>query len=88
MKQKILNILPEVFQKGKVVVNPESWKRGQVTTNVLASFLATMVSFASIFGYDIPVTQEQLVELSSWFLGGVGVYNTIVTIVSTDKIGI
>ena len=35
-KIKALIDLPGIFQKGKVVANPEAWKKGQITAGVVA----------------------------------------------------
>lgn len=74
-----------VFEAGKVVANPKAWKRGQITTTAIVSLLWAGVSTANAFGNPLPVDKD-LIDLLA--VGILGVGNWIVTVVSTDKIGI
>ena len=87
IRAKITALL-EVLDKGKSVANIEAWKNGQVTVNVLVGLLGSLVAVARSFGLDIPVTDDQLFTISSAILGLLGVYNSFVTVASTDKIGL
>lgn len=87
MFSKIPAIL-KVFQHGEIVSNPEAWKRGQITSSYLLVVLTAIVGACKAFGYDVPLTEEQLNYIASGVLSGYGVYNTIATVVSTKKIGI
>lgn len=78
----------DVFQKGKVIANPEAWKKGQVTTGILATFLTALFGFIQLVGYDIPFTDDQVNTIAGWLYGGYGVFNIVATVVSSDKIGL
>lgn len=85
---KALSILPQVFQEGKMVANPEAWKKRQITASLLAGFLASVIGIASAFGYQlVGVSDEQLLAVASGLIAAFGVFNPIATVVSTDKIG-
>jgi hypothetical protein len=81
--------LPDVLRQGKLVANPESWKHGQISVSVLVGFLATLISLGKVFGYDFPVTDEQLLTICSGVMAVFGLfYNPLTTVASTDKIGL
>lgn len=71
-----------LLQKGGVVADPASWKKGQVTTNVLSPFI---IAVAALAGQDGIISQEAAIAISG---GVVAVVNVIMTVVSTDKIGL
>lgn len=77
----------DVLKQGKVVANPEAWKKGQVTAGFLAAFLTAAFGFVRAIGYEIPVTDDQIGVIAGWIYGGYGVYNVVATVVSSDKIG-
>lgn len=87
LRSKISSIL-EALDKGKSLANVESWKSGQVTVNILAGFLASLIGVARAFGFDIPVTDEQLLLVASTLMSALGVYNSFITVATTDKIGL
>jgi hypothetical protein len=78
-----------VFRKGKVVANPTAWKTGQITGSVLAGLLAAIVAGAKTFGYDLPVSDDQLLAIGSGVVAVVGLFlNPAVTVASSDKVGL
>lgn len=85
---KLINLLPEVMQRGKAVANPEAWKKGQITSGILAAFLTALLGLSRALGYDIPLTDEQITYLASGALSMYGMYNVVATVVSTDKVGV
>lgn len=80
--------IPEVLKQGKIVSNPEAWKSGQITVSFLAGFIGLLLSAASIFGLDLPVTQDQLLAIASGILTAFGLLNPVATVASSDKVGI
>lgn len=72
---------------GKEIKNPATWKNAQTTANALASLLATVVTLAKLFGYNIPVTDEQVIVISGAIAALLGVVNGIVTTISSSKVG-
>lgn len=85
---KVVNLLPEAMQQGKVVTNPQAWKAKQITAGMIAALLSTLIALAKAFGYEIPLTETQINDIAIWILGGYGMYNIAVTIASSDKVGI
>lgn len=85
---KLVNLLPDVLKKGQVVANPELWKKGQITSGVLTTFLTAVLALAKVFGYDIPLTDEQIAYIASGILSTYGMYNIVATVASTDKVGL
>lgn len=87
-KVKTVIRLPEVFQEGKMVANPEAWKKGQITASLLAGFFASIIAIADLFGYQLAgVSQEQLLTVAGGIITAFGIFHPVATVVSTDKIG-
>jgi hypothetical protein len=80
--------VPEVLQKGKLVSNPEAWKRGQVTVSVIAGLLAALVAVSKAFGYEIGITDEELTAIGTSVIAIYGIFvSPTITIATTDKLG-
>lgn len=81
--------LPDVLKQGKQVANPVAWKTGQVTVSVLVGFLGTLLTLGKVFGYEFPVSDEQLLAICSGIMAVFGMfYNPVATVASTNKIGL
>lgn len=79
----------KVYKKGQSVSNPESWKNGQITGSILAGFLGALVALAKAYGYELPVSDEQLVTIGAGIVAVVGLFlNPTATVVSSDKVGV
>ena len=79
----------DVFKKGKTVANPVAWKAGQITGSVLAGLLASIVALAKVFGYELPITDDQILAIGSGVVAIVGLFiSPAITVASTDKIGL
>ncbi len=88
-KMKALIDLPKILEQGKTVSNPEAWKRGQITAGVIAGLIGAVVTAARAFGYDLPLTDDQILTIGSAVVTIMGLFWTpTVTVISTDKIGI
>lgn len=88
-KIKALIDLPSVFKQGKMVANPEAWKKGQITAGVIAGLLGAIVTGCRAFGYDLPLTDDQILSIGSAVVAVVGLFWTpTATVVSTDKLGL
>lgn len=74
-----------VFQAGKSVANPALWKAHQVSVTMIAGLLIALVQLAKMFGYEIPLDSDAATAIAGGLLAAV---NVVLTIVSTDKIGI
>lgn len=70
-----------VFQKGKAVANPSTWRTYGIAVQAIAAFLAAVVVALEANGYPLPVSDETIQYLASgvaalWF-GGLGVWRVI-----------
>lgn len=87
-KIKAIINLPDIFQKGKLVASPEAWKRGQIGVGVVAGLLGGIIATSRTFGWDISLTDEQIVDIGSAIVAIVGLFWTpAVTVATTDKLG-
>jgi hypothetical protein len=75
-----------LFQKGKEVANPEAWKKLQVEAN-LAALIIALLSVASSFGYDVPVSEETVKALSTGIVAAYALFNSVLTVITTARIG-
>jgi len=81
--------VPEVLKQGKMVANPVAWKTGQITASVLSALLITVLNLGRVFGYELPVTDEQVNIISAGVVTLVGLFVVpVATIASTEKIGV
>jgi hypothetical protein len=83
-----LKLVYAVFQKGKMVADPVKWKKRQVTSGMIAALLASVIGLAKAFGYDIPLTDDQLLQIGGAIIAVGGLFNAGVTVASTDKFGL
>lgn len=81
---KIFALL-DLFTKGKSVANPEAWKNGQISTNVLAPVVVATAAVAASFGIPVPVSPDDLVLVTAGFLS---IFNTVMTIITSEKVGV
>ena len=87
-KAKAIINIPEILQKGKLVASPVAWKTGQITAGVISGLLGSVVVACRAFGYEIPLSDDQIVNIGSSVVVIVGLFWTpVITIASTDKIG-
>jgi len=80
--------IPDVLKQGKMVSNPAAWKTGQITASVLSALLVTLLNLGRVFGYELPVTDEQINIISAGVVTLVGLFVVpVATVASTEKIG-
>lgn len=85
---KLLALL-SVYRKGNVVANPAAWKNGQITGSIVAGLLGALVALAKTFGYDLPLSDDQLLTIGGAIVAIAGLFlNTTATVVSSDKVGL
>ncbi len=80
--------LIKALQAGQELKDPAKWKKGQNLTNAVAAVLAGLIAVLKFGGIEIPVTDEQLVEMSSIVAAILAVVNGYITTASTQKIGV
>jgi hypothetical protein len=78
----------ELFQKGKEVANPETWKNATVATNVVVALLGTFVGLSKTFGYDLGLDDGTLQNLAAGIVASVGVVNAVMHVVTSKRVGV
>lgn len=74
-----------LFRQGQAVADPQLWKKRQITATVLAGLILAIVNVAAAFGYPLPIDMETANAIAG---GIIGIVNVILTITTTNKIGI
>jgi hypothetical protein len=87
MFDKIKDIF-KVLNTGKMVADPVAWKKGQITGGLVAGFLGALIALAKGFGYVIPLTDDQLLQIGGAVVAVFSLFNAGATVVSTDKLGL
>ena len=80
-----LMALFDLFRKGVSVSDPVLWKTRQIKSTVLAAFILAVINVAVVFGYSIPIDTETANLIAA---GIIALVNTVLTITTTNKIGI
>ena len=80
-----LMALFDLFRKGVSVSDPVLWKTRQIKSTVLAAFILAVINVVAVFGYSIPIDTETANLIAA---GIIALVNTILTITTTNKIGI
>ena len=81
---KLLPILL-LFKQGHAVADPKVWKNRQITITALGAFLVALFQVLKAFGVEIPVDEEIANTIAA---GVLAVFNIVLTLVTTDKIGL
>ena len=77
-----------VFTAGQMVANPLAWKKGQMTGGLVAGFLGALIALAKGFGYDLNLTDSQLLQIGGAIVAVFGLFNGAATVVSTNRFGL
>jgi len=80
-----LKLFYDLFRKGQEVANPDSWKNKQITANILAGIILSIVALAKAFGYDLPIDQDMAISIGGGFIT---IVNVILTITTSKKVGL
>lgn len=83
-----LATLFKALQAGQELKNPEKWKKGQNLINLVSALLAGIIAAARLAGLDIPMTDEQLIEVATIVAGVLALINGYLTTATTQKIGV
>jgi len=85
---KLLALL-NVYRKGECCVHAAAWKNGQITGSVVAGLLAAIVATSKAFGFDLPISDEQLVTIGGAIVAIVGLFiNPAITAATSSKVGL
>ena len=76
------------LKKGKELKNKEIYKNLQSLTNVVAALVAFAVAAIKLFGYEIPITDDQIVMVSGGIASLVFVGNSVITLATSKTVGI
>ena len=78
-----------VYRKGECCIHAAAWKNGQITGSIVAGLLAALVAASKAFGFDLPITDEQLLSIGSAIVAVVGVFiNPAITAATSAKVGL
>lgn len=76
----------QVFQRGKAVANPATWRVYATSVQVVLALLTAVVALLRANGYDLPVTDETLAHLATGVVGLVfGVRGVLGVITREDR---
>ncbi len=79
--------LIKALKAGHELSNPAAWKKGQNLTNSVAAVVAGVIALLKIFGVEIPVTDEVIVEVASIIAAILALTNRYITTASSKKMG-
>lgn len=74
-----------LLRKGSALSKASAWKQHQVNANMLAGVLAALVMVAKAFGYDIPLSNEDMAIIGGAILA---VVNAVLTMISNHEVGL
>ena len=74
-----------LFRKGRCVSDPAKWKARQIEASALVAVMWAAVQAASAWGVEIPIDGDTIDGIA---VGLLAVVNWVLTIVTTDKIGL
>uniref|UniRef100_A0A6C0JYC7 Holin n=1 Tax=viral metagenome TaxID=1070528 RepID=A0A6C0JYC7_9ZZZZ len=81
--------LPEVFQQGKMLTDAAAWKRGNIAVSMVTGFLASIVAIAKLFGYELPLTDDQIVTIGGAIFAVTGMFlHPTLEVATTEKLGV
>jgi hypothetical protein len=78
----------EAFKIGKQLTNSATWKNRTLTTNLISGLVVSVTVIAQGAGYYISIDPEQLSQLIGGGYAALGVFNAIMTCVTSSKVGI
>jgi len=80
-----LYALWDLFKKGSSVDDPAKWKNRQITVTVLTPVIMSVAYVTNTFGLDLQLDQETAAAIAG---GIIAIVNVVLTITTTDKIGL
>ena len=82
---KKLFALLALFRQGAAVTDPALWKKRQITATVLLPFFAALAATVRAFGYELPVTDEEILQVVT---GLVVAINLVLTVTTSRRAGL
>lgn len=77
-----------VFTIGQSVANPAAWKLGKITGDMVAALLSALVVLARAFGYDLHISDSDLLQLGGSVVILYAAISSASTVASTTVIGL
>lgn len=84
----LLTDILQAFRLGKQVADPATWKKRALAINALSGLLAALAAVAKGFGYDLRLDQATLEAAAGGLVALLAIYNAVVTVVSSTKVGL
>lgn len=84
----LISDITTVFRQGKAVANPKLWKDRTLAANTVFTLLSAITAVAVSFGYNFNIDQNTLQALAGGIAAIVTIANSIVHVVSSDKVGL
>lgn len=78
----------DLFRKGQSVANPAAWKNTQTSINSLVILITVFAEFGRSVNPAINITPDMILTISTWVIAGIAGLNTIITIISSTKVGL
>jgi hypothetical protein len=78
----------KLIQAGHELKNPTVWSNLQSLTNVIAALATGAVSAARLFGFDLPLTDEQLLQAAGAVATILFVGNSVLAVATTKDAGL
>ena len=78
----------KLIQAGNELKNPTVWSNLQSLTNVVAALVTCAVSTARLLGFDLPLTDEQLLQAAGAVATLLFIANSVLSVATTKDAGI
>jgi hypothetical protein len=75
------------MSKGKEIINPATWKDRQRTTSIVVALLGVSFLGLRFSGVELPVSDEDVAQISAGIAAILGATNHVVTTISSKKVG-
>ncbi|MGV0961810.1 MAG: hypothetical protein ACOYB1_18450 [Limnohabitans sp.] len=80
--------LIKALQAGHELADPAAWKKGQNLMNLTASVITGLVAVLHWKWPELPVTDEQIIDIASVAAGILAVINGYLTTATSKKVGV
>lgn len=77
-----------VFQAGKELTKATTWKKAQVRVSLLVSVISVGIWVASLFGYNLELTVEEITQIAIAIGVVGGLLNGGTTVATTTRLGV
>lgn len=77
----------DLYQEGKEVADPKTWKNRQRLINALVLLFSSCVTIAGGMGFEIHVTPTQLLEVAGGLATVYAIGNEVLIVITSKKVG-